>query len=229
MKACIALILACLVVSVSLISLPTLAQNTPSVGVKQGDWMEYNINITGTPPPVHKGVVWMRIEILQVEGTAFPVNLTLRFANGTVSSSIWRFNFTEGNLGGWIIIPSSLGPGDTFFDNFSKTDKNIAIQSQEQKTVLGAIRTVTYANDTYRHKEWDKNTGVFVGSSEIFRNWSANVNIVATNLWSPQILGLSQTVFYSLVAGSLTLAVLAVSSVFVFARRSRAKKDVKCV
>ena len=191
--------------------------------------MEYSVYITGTPPAVHKGVVWMRIEVLQVEGTAFPANLTLRFANGTVSSSIWSFNFTDGNLGGWIIIPSSLGTGDTFFDNFSKTSKNITIQSQEQKTVLGAPRTVNYANDTYRHKEWDKNTGVFVGSSEIFRNWSANVNIVATNLWSPQILGLSQTVFYSLVAESLTLAVLAVVSVFVVARRSRVKMGVKFV
>jgi hypothetical protein len=159
MKVCAVLILAFLVVSVSITASPALAQDVPSVGVKKGDWMEYNVNITGIPPQVHEGVVWMRIEVLQVEGTAFPVNLTLRFANGTVSSSIWRFNFAEGNLGGWIIIPSSLGPGDTFFDKFSKTDKNITIQSQEQKTVLGATRAVTYANDTYRHKEWDKNTG----------------------------------------------------------------------
>jgi len=53
----------------------------------------------------------------------------------------------------------SLDPGDTFFDNFSKTDKNITIQSEEQKMVLGASRTVTYANDSYRYKEWDKVTG----------------------------------------------------------------------
>jgi len=65
----------------------------PSVGVKKGDWMEYAVNITGTPPPVHKGVIWMKIDVLQVEDTAFPVNLTIKFLNGTMSSSIWRLNF----------------------------------------------------------------------------------------------------------------------------------------
>jgi hypothetical protein len=98
----------------------------------------------------------MRIEVMQVEGPAFPANVTVRYANGTLDRSVWKFNFAEGNTEGWVIIPSGLGSGDTFFDNFSKTDKLITIQSQEQKTVLGATRTVTYGNDTYRHKEWDK-------------------------------------------------------------------------
>ncbi len=47
---------------------------------------------------------------------AFSVNLTARYANGTIGSAVWKFNFTEGNVGGWIIIPSNLGPGDTFYD-----------------------------------------------------------------------------------------------------------------
>ena len=187
MKAFIAVLLVSIMFSFLVIASPLHAYGGPSVGVKEGDWMEYNVNITGTAPPIHQGVVDMRIQILQVEGTAFPANFTLRFANGTISSSIWTFNFTEGNVGGWIIIPSSLGPGDTFFDNFSKTDTQIAIQSQEQQTVLGASRTVTYANDSFRYKEWDKATGVFISSSEIFRNWSAHVNLIPTNLWSPQI------------------------------------------
>ena len=208
-------------VSVSIIISPTRANAEPSVGVKKGDWMEYAVNITGTPPPVHKGVIWMKIDVLQVEDTAFPVNLTIKFLNGTMSSSIWRLNFTEGNDGGWIIVPSSLDPGDTFFDNFSKTDKNITIQSEEQKMVLGASRTVTYANDSYRYKEWDKVTGVFVSSSEIFKNWSAHVNIIATNLWSPQILGLNQTVFYNVVEVCVMMAVLISFSVIVIAQRKK--------
>src|SRR3990172_11453040 len=96
---------------------------------------------------------------------------------------------------------------------------NVTIKSQEQKTVLGASRTVTYGNDSLRHKEWDKATGVFVGSSEHLKNvtnrdgWyiedlTVTVQAVATNMWSPQILGLNQTVFYALVAVSTVLAVL---------------------
>ncbi len=76
---------------------------------------------------------------------------------------------------------------------------NVTIQSEEQKTVLGASRIVTYGNDSLRHKEWDKATGVFVGSLEIYKNvtnkagWyiedlTVTIQAIATNMWSPQIL-----------------------------------------
>jgi hypothetical protein len=221
MKAFTTIILASLIVSVLIIVSPSRGYGEPLVGVKEGDWIEYDVNITGNPPAVHRNVTWMRIEVLQVDGTSFPVNLTVRFANGTLDTSIWKFNFTEGNTEGWVIIPSDLGSGDTFFDNFSRTDKYITIQNQEQKTVLGATRTVTYANDTYRDKQWDKATGVFIGSSEIFRNWSAYVTAVGTNMWSPQILGLNQSAFYALAGASIVLAASLVSLVFVVKRKRR--------
>ena len=238
MKAFTALILASIIVTVSLIASPALAYNEPSVGVKEGDWIEYNISITGigTPPPTHD-VRWFKIEVLSVEGTAFSVNLTSRYANGTVGSAIWKFNFTEGNVGGWIIIPSNLDVGDTFYDSSIHNHKpvNVTIQSQEQKTVLGAIRTVTYGNDSFRHKEWDKVTGVFVGSSEVYRNvtnrdgWyiedlTVTIEAIATNMWSPQILGLNQTLFYSVVSLSIVVAVLASSTLLLFVRGKKIKR-----
>src|SRR3989304_2781946 len=237
MKALTALILASIIVSVSIIALPTLASVEPSAGVKKGGWIEDNISVTGTgtPPPTHD-VRWMKLEILSVQGAAFSVNLTSRYANGTIGSAVWKFNFTEGNVGGWIIIPSNLGPGDTFYDSSMHTQKpvNVTIQSQEQKTVLGASRTVTYGNDSFRHKEWDKATGVFVASSEVLKNvtnrdgWyienlTVTIQAIATNMWSPQILGLNQTVFYALVAVSTVLAVLVSSSVIFVARRRSLK------
>jgi len=236
MKALTALILAIIIVTVSIIASPTRAYNEPSVGVKKGDWIEYNISITGTgtPPPTHD-VRWMRIEILPVQGEAFSVNLTAMYANGTIGDAVWKFNFTEGNVGGWIVIPSNLGPGETFYDSSIHTGKpvNVTVQSQEQKKVLGASRTVTYGNDSFRHKEWDKATGVFVGSSEVFKNvtnrdgWyiedlTVTIQAIATNMWSPEIiLGLNQTMFYALVAVIILLAVLVLSSVVVVARRKR--------
>src|SRR3989304_77833 len=238
MKALTALILASIIVSVSIIASPTLAYDEPLVGVKEGDWIEYNISVTGTGalPPTHD-VRWMRIELLPVQGAAFSVKLTARYANGTIGSAVWKFNFTEGNVGGWIIIPSNLGPGDTFYDSSIHTQKpvNVTIQSQEQKTVLGASRTVTYGNDSLRHKEWDKATGVFIGSSEHLKNvtnkagWyiedlTVTTQAIATNMWSPQILGLNQTGFYALVAVSIVLAVLVLSSVIVVARRKSLKR-----
>ena len=238
MKAFSALILVSIILSLSTITPPTLAYGEPSVGVKEGDWIEYSVSITGTgtPPPTHD-VRWFKIEVLPVQGTAFSVNLTARYANGTLGSAIWEFNFTEGNVEGWIIIPSNLGPGDTFYDYSIHTGNpvNVTIQSQEQKAVLGASRTVTYGNDSLRHKEWDKATGVFVGSSEVYRNvtnrygWyienlTVTVQAIATNMWSPQIRGIDQTMFYSLVAVSIMLAALTLSSAVVVARRKKTRK-----
>ncbi len=239
MKAFTALILASMIISVSIIASPTLAYDESPVGVKEGDWIEYNISVngTGTPPPTHD-VRWMRIEILPIQGAAFSLNLTARYANGTLGNAIWKFNFTEGNVEGWIIIPSNLGPGDAFYDSAPHTRKpvNVTIQRQEQKTVLGANRTVTYGNDSFRHKEWDKATGVFVGSSEVYRNvtnrdgWyidnlTVTVQAIATNMWSPELIpGLNQTAFYALAASSLVLAVSILSSVIIVARRKRIKR-----
>jgi uncharacterized membrane protein YozB (DUF420 family) len=239
MKAFAALILAIIVVSVSIIAPPALAYDEPSVGVKEGDWIEYDVSMTGSGamPPTHD-VRWFRIEVLPVQGTAFSVNLTARYANGTVGSAVWKFNFTEGNVGGWIIIPSNLGLGDTFYDYsiHKGIPVNVTIQSQEQKTVLGASRTVTYGNDSLRHKEWDKATGVFIGTTEVYKNvttktgWyiedlTVTVKAIATNMWSPElILGLNPTAFYTLVAVSIVLAALILSLIIVLATEKKKMK-----
>lgn len=216
----------------SFFTAPVLAVTVPTVGVKEGDWIEYDVAVTGTgvPPPTHD-VRWFKIEVLQVQEDAFSVNLTARYANGTMGSAIWEFNFTEGNVGGWIIIPANLDVGESFFDASIHNDKpvNVTIQSQEQKTVLGASRTITCGNDSFRHKEWDKLTGVFVGSSETYRNvtskdgWhiddlTVTVNAVATNIWSPDAQAAGQSMFYPAV-GAVIAAVAVFSLVVVVARR----------
>lgn len=225
----LSIIVASIVVSVALVS------GEPLVGVKEGDWIEYDVSMTGTGsmPPTHD-VRWFRIEVLPVEGAAFSVNLTSRYANGTVGSAIWKFNFTEGNVEGWIIIPANLGEGDTFYDYSIHTGipVNVTIQDEEQKTVLGATRTVTYGKDSLRHKEWDKATGLFIGTTEYYKNvttrtgWyiedlTVTVKAVATNMWSPQILGLDQTMFYNSVTVGVVAVAILILAVAVVIRKKR--------
>jgi hypothetical protein len=95
------------------------------------------------------------------------------------------------------------------------------------------MRTVTYGSDSIRHvKEWDKVTGMFLGAVEPIKNkttksgWyiedlTVTTKAVATNMWSPQILGLDQTVFYGLVTIIVLLAVLVSSSVIVLIRKRK--------
>jgi hypothetical protein len=87
MKAFTASTLAIIMVSFSIIASPALAYGEHSVGVKKGDWIEYTVEITGpTSAPSHN-ITWFRMEILNVEGTAFQANVTVRNVNGTLSSS----------------------------------------------------------------------------------------------------------------------------------------------
>ncbi len=219
MKALNVLIMVGLMFSLLVIVSPVGANEGPSVGVKEGDWMEYSVDLTGSPPALHD-VNWMKMVVLQVEVAAFSVNLTVRYVNGTLYSSIWKFNFTAGNEEGWIIIPANLGEGDTFYDAFS-ANTTVVIQAQQQKTVLGATRAVTFTNSTTRHKEWDEATGVFLHSTENFTNWGANVTIIATNLWSPQIDGLEPTKFYAIIAAVPTaVAITALAIAFAFRKNN---------
>jgi len=47
MKAFAVIILACIIISLSIIALHTFAYGEPSVDVKKGDWIEYTISIQG--------------------------------------------------------------------------------------------------------------------------------------------------------------------------------------
>jgi len=236
MKVYTVFVLACMIIFISIVASPAFAINEISVGVKEGDWIEYEVSVAGTGamPPTHD-VRWFRIEVLSpVEGAAFSANLTSRYANGTAGSAIWKFNFTEGNVEGWIIIPASLGEGDTFYDYSIHTGVpvNVTIEGEEQKTVLGATRTMTYGHDSLRHKEWDKATGMFTGTTEVYKNvttrtgWyiedlTITVKATATNLWDPElILESNQTGFWAAVA---ILVVLAFLALFVVSRKKRCK------
>ena len=234
MKTSTCRVIVALLILVSVLLSPALSSPIPSVGVKEGDWIEYNVNITGTglPPPTHD-VHWFRIQVLQVQDTAFSVNLTAHYSNGTIDSAIWKFNFTEGNVGGWTIIPANLSVGESFFDYSIHNHKpaNITIQSQEQIILLGTTRTITIGNDTFRHKEWDKFTGVFVGSSDTYRNvinndgWyiedlTVTVDAVATNMWSTEAKVERQSMFYPIV-GIVVATATALSLAIIVAHRKQ--------
>ena len=108
---------------------------------------------------------------------------------------------------------------------------------KRKKPCSGASRILTYGNDSFRHKEWDKATGVFVGSSETYRNvtnkdgWyidnlTVTVDAVATNLWSAEVRAPSQSMFYPLVI-AVVLAAAVLSAVIVVARRKHVTLNPK--
>jgi hypothetical protein len=205
----------------SILVLTTQTANSQSshyaIGVKPGDWIEYHVSTTGTPPG-EKLIDWARMEVLDVQGDTFHVNSTGHELNGTYSSFIRTFNFPAGEVSAWIIIPANLSPGGTFYD--AVDNQTYAIQGEKQETIAGASRTITYINDMNRYKEWDKTTGVFVTTIDNVGNYTVNATAFATNMWSPQILGLDQNIFYAVVV-AVVIVIVAAVLVVLFARRRK--------
>jgi hypothetical protein len=186
-----------------------------SVGVKKGDWIEYQVAYTGTPIEGHD-VTWARMEIKDIQGKSMSVEITVEHSNGTREEMTITLNLETGQLGDDFVIPANLNSGDTFFD---KNVGNITISSVEERTYAGATRTVVHASTSETTYYWDKATGILVEGNSQFPEYTMNTMVDKTNMWQPQLFGLNPTVFYALVIGATVLiaAVLA----FLIVRRKK--------
>ena len=185
-----------------------------SVGVKKGDWIEYQVTFTGVPEEKHD-VTWAKMEIETVEGTQINLNVTVKFSDGTIEPQTVTLNLETGQLGDDFIIPANLNSGDTFFD---KNVGNITISSVEERTYAGATRTVVHATTSETTYYWDKATGVVVEGISQFPEYTMNSIVDKTNIWQPQLFGLDPALFYALGSG-LALLVGVVVAFLIFRRK----------
>jgi len=206
-------IIALLIVLIGIV--PAAISAEISVGVKQGDWIEYQVNVTGTPPPDHD-TTWAKMEITDVQGTDINLNVTTKFSNGTLLNEAITLNLETGQLGDDFIIPANLNSSDTFFDKRVGVG-NITISGVEERTGAGATRTVVYATTSQTKFYWDKSTGILVEASSSYPNYTMHTKADKTNMWQAQIFGLDPTVFYALVIAAV--AILVVIAFFVIRRK----------
>lgn len=213
------MVLVSLILSILVLTIQTVqSENSQyTIGVKAGDWIEYNVTTTGVPPP-EKHIVWARMDILNVTGDTFYANTTGQSPDGTYSSFVRTFNFEKGEVSAWVIIPANLSPGDSFYDSFD--NRNYTIDGEHEESFAGATRIITYINTTDRYKQWDKATGIFVETIDNVGNYTVNARAYATNMWNPQIFGLDQNVFYMVIAVAAIVVFLLIVSV-IFATRRR--------
>jgi len=151
-----------------------------SVGVKAGDWIEYQVTATGTLPQGFN-LTWARMEILHVHQSRIVANITTKSPEGNYSFLVTAFDEKEGKIGAWFIIPANLNVGDTFYDEL--LGRNVTVEGEEQLEFAGATRAVTNATTPERTKRWDKPTGVFVECIDVFEDFSVTARAVCTNMW----------------------------------------------
>jgi hypothetical protein len=185
------------------------------VGVKKGNWIEYQVALTGSPPADHK-VTWARMEVTGVQGKVINLNVTTQLANGTLLYESVSLNLETGQLGDDFIIPANLKPYDTFLDQYHGS---ITITGVEERKYAGATRTVVYASTAQSTYYWDKATGILVEGTSEFPEYTLHSVADKTNIWQPQFFGLEPIVFYAvlLIAATVIIAV----TVFLVLRRKK--------
>jgi hypothetical protein len=153
-----------------------------SVGVKEGDWIEYSVTSTGAPIDGHD-VTWARMQVTGVQGANISVTITSRFSDNTSDTINGTLNLQTGHLIDDFIIPANLNVGDTFID---ENLGNITIDSKQTRLYAGATRTVlisTVGNNTY---VWDKTTGVSLEGKTQTDTYTIHSIVKDTNMWQPQ-------------------------------------------
>ena len=138
----------------SLVCTVSAAQLT--VGVKAGDWIQYQVTTTGTPDPSH-AVVAANMTVLSVQGSSINVNILTTMSNDTVNSTNSTLNLLTGQLIDNFIIPAGLAKGDQFYD--ATIRGNITIADVSQGTYSGTLRTLVNATSGSNNYVWDQTTG----------------------------------------------------------------------
>jgi hypothetical protein len=183
------------------------------VGVKLGDWIEYNVTITGKVPEQHD-VTWCKIEVTAVEGKKVYVNITSRYSDGREETVPSTLNLETGQIGDCFIIPANLNAGSVF----ESPEGNITISGVKEKTYAGATRSVVYGNTSQTLFHWDRSTGFLLEANSSDSEFTMITKAEKTNMWQTQIFGLDQTVFIALV-----LVIVAVLALAIFLIRKMKK------
>jgi len=200
-----------------------------SVGVKQGDWIEYQVKVVGIPVPRYN-VTWASINVTSVQGENLGLYIETRFTNGSYLLENINVNL-ETKPGDSFIVPSNLNVGDEFYN---PSIGNITISSVEQRTVLGAERTIVSAVTQYTTYYWDRQTGILVQATTtapagldtgfgISQGFTVYTKTSGTNIWQPQILGLDLSLFYALIV-TVVVVVATIAAVLVWRQRTISKR-----
>jgi hypothetical protein len=165
------------------LSCVSVASADYSVGVKGGDWIEYNVSYTGTPTGGHD-VTWARMDILAVSGNEISISIISRFEDGTTETTSSTLNLATGHLIDDFIIPADLTVGSSFPDENYGT---VNITDAQTQPYAGANRMVLYASEGNNSYVWDQKTGVSVEGTTETDTYRIHTLVSATNMWQPAV------------------------------------------
>jgi len=182
-----------------------------SVGVKNGEWIEFNVDYIGNPPDSYPE--WVRLEVTNIQGTGITADLTIKRRDGTSDTNSGTFDLEIG-VPELLLIPAGLEVSDKFYH---EDVGEIEILWIEDNTYAGAKRTVVVASVFEVLFHWDKSTGILVQADQSTDAFTEIWLVEKTNMWHAQLFGLDSTIFYILIV--TILAIIAIIAIFLYRRR----------
>jgi len=189
-----------------------------SVGVKKGDWIEYDVTSTGTLDPSHN-ITKARMEVIDVQGMIINVSILSTYFNGTQVSTNSSLNLETGQLIDNFIVPAGLTTGNEFNTNMGNMGR-MMIGNTMQRTYCGASRNVVTATSDGNTYIWDQATGVSVEGTSTGADYTMHSLATATNMWQAEPAATDMTLVYVAVAAVVAVVVIVVA-VALFATRRR--------
>lgn len=172
----------------------TIVLADAEVGVKMGDWIQYQVIVTGNPPPEYN-ITWARMDITGVQGEVINVSVQTLFGNGTLyPEPDVELNVATGAIGDGFFIPTNLNPGDQYQTEYEGT---INITNLQQLNVGGSTRTVLEGTTNQTTYYWDKQTGIMVAATSNLPTCTLHTKTSSTNIWQPQILPKPNTILHA--------------------------------
>ena len=218
MRRCDFLAVAVALLATSLFVYAAFAQSG-IVGVKAGDWIKYKVVETGNPISEYN-ITWASMDITNVQGPVITVNVLTQYGNGTLlPENGINLNVQTGAIGDGFFVPIGLKPGDQYSTEYEGI---INMTSIEHTEAGGASRAVLVGVTSQSVYKWDEQTGIMVSATSTLPGCVMYTTASATNLWTPQILGLNQALFYAIVISIIVvMAVLVGLGLLLFRRRKR--------
>jgi hypothetical protein len=180
-----------------------------SVGLKEGDWVEYTAAYTGDAPETYPHSA--RIEVQAIQGTLIAVEIITNLQNGTHSSITNTFDLESG-APDLIVIPANLSAGAEIHHEDYGT---FALEGMTDYSLEGETRELVYAHVKQTEFSWDRTTGIMIESVQTTETYTQTFQAVDTNIVQTQALDIEPTVLYGIIIAIVIVVVI----ILVFRRK----------
>ena len=182
-----------------------------SVGIKAGDWLEYEFSYSGSPPDFYPA--WMRIDVTNVQGTQITADLSGEQLDGTSVSNSGTYDLETGVID-LLLIPAGLDVGNRFYH---QAFGNITITNAEENIYANSKRTVIFSTVQQASMHWDKETGILLQADQSTDDFSQQIILEKTNIWQSETFGIDSTILYVVTIAIVVILVILV--IFIIKRR----------